>query len=166
MSSVMPAIPASVHGEPTAVRCRYPVGDHRMSVQLGVESAAGVLTEHPDHDPLGVHAHDVTVAAHPGVGVGFDPAEHRVDSPVVSNDNLILHLFVAEGEQDRHRLGCREGGVVTANRALAIATTEVTARCRVFAGHHRKKRFGIDLTSETEVAGAAAPPAAGWLVTV
>jgi hypothetical protein len=32
-----------------------------MGVELGVEPAAGVLTEHAHHHPLSVHMHDVAV---------------------------------------------------------------------------------------------------------
>ena len=72
-----------IQRQPAAIAGRDPVGDHGVSVQLRVEGPAGVLTEQPHHDPLGVDRDYLAVAAHSGVGVGLDPAEHRLHRPVM-----------------------------------------------------------------------------------
>jgi hypothetical protein len=125
-----------------------------------------VLTEHPNHYSLGVHAHDVTVAAHPGVSVGFDPAEDGSNRVLMGFDHLPPHLFVAEAEKDRHRFGSRERGVISAYRFLPVPASEVTARDRVLSRHHRQECVGVDLTLETEAISSSTPPSSGRLVII
>lgn len=64
-----------------------------MGVQLGIKAAAGVLTEHPHHDPLGVNTHHRTVPAHPRGSVILYPAKHRLDCPFVSFDHLCPSMY-------------------------------------------------------------------------
>ncbi len=91
---------AGVKSEPAAIRRRHPVGDHRMGVQLGIELPARVLSKHTHHDPLGVHTHDVAVVTHSGVGVGLDPAEHRLHRTLVGFHHLTADLLIADTEED------------------------------------------------------------------
>lgn len=106
---------ASIESQPPTIGRPNPVGDHGVGVELRVELAAGLLTEQRNHNPLGIHAHHMAAVTHPRVGVGFDPAEHRVDRSVVGLDDLVPRLLVADSEQHRHRLGRRESSVVATN---------------------------------------------------
>ncbi len=124
-----------------------------------------MLTKHPDHDPLGIHTHHMTAMTHPSMRMAFDPTQYGVDRPVVSCNHLCPDLsLVSEGEQNRHRLWRREGGVIAPHRFLPEPATQVTSRRRILTSDHRKKRIRINLTGETKIGRAQTPPSARWLV--
>jgi hypothetical protein len=50
-----------------------------VGVKLGVETSAGVLTEHRSNDAVTIDTHDMTMDTHTGVGVLLDPAQDGVD---------------------------------------------------------------------------------------
>ncbi len=77
-----------IQGQPASVRSLDPVGDHRMGVELRVETPARVLTEHPGHDAFGVDAHHMTPPPQPGVRLRLHPTQHGVDRPVVRLGHL------------------------------------------------------------------------------
>src|SRR3990172_2563799 len=98
--------------------------------------------------------------------MGFGPTEPRLHRPLMGQHHLTLYLLVAAGEPHRHRLGSREGGVITPHRLLPVPATQVLSCCRILAGHHRQERLGVDLIAETETIRPLPPPAAWRLVTV
>jgi hypothetical protein len=104
-----------------------------MCVELGVETSAGVLTKHANHDPLRVDTHDMSVNPHPSVRMILDPAHDPVHRSLMSGDHLIPDRLVTKTEQDRHRLGCREGGIETPDRGLALSTAEILSGGRMLA---------------------------------
>jgi hypothetical protein len=90
---------AGVQRQPSTVRSPDTVGDHRVSVELGVETAAGVLSEHPHHDPLSIHMHDVAVLTKTSVGVTLHPPHDRSHGAVMRLDHMVSDLVVSEGKQ-------------------------------------------------------------------
>ncbi len=136
---------ACVQCQPSSVGGADPVGDHRMGVQLGIEFAAGVLTEHPHDDPFGVDTHHMTPLPHPSVRLRLHPGEHRVHRRSCASVTCLTGLVVADGEQHRHRLRCREGGVEASHRLIAVTASQPSTRGRMLSGHHRQKRLVIHL---------------------
>ena len=157
---------AGVQSKPPTVRNGHPIGNHGVGVQLRVEFAAGVLTEHTHHDSLGIHRHHLAVVPHPGVGMGFDPLKHRLHRALVSLHHLMAHLRLTECEQDGNGLGGGEGGVVTSHRPLPEPASQMLTRRRIVSSHHRQEGIRTHLTVETQQIGASPPPAPRRLVTV
>ena len=155
---------AGVEGEPTTVGRLHTVGDHEVGVELRVERPAGVLAEHRRDDPLGVDDGDLAADPVAGVGVTFDPSGERSDRGVVGVEHLASDVVVAEGEQDRHRLGCRGGDVEAADRVVVVAASEMSVRAlRVHAGDEGEEGVVVDLARQAEHRCAVAEPRAAGL---
>ena len=137
-----------------------------MGMQLRVELAAGVLPEHTNHDPFGIDTHHMPLSPHPSVSLRFHPGEHGVHRCVVCRRHLPAGLLVADGEQHRHRLRCRERGVEPPHRPVAVAATQRSTGGRMLPRHHRQKRIAIDVPFETEKGGTSPVPAARWLTRI
>lgn len=73
-------------------------------MDLGVVRPAGVLTEGGSDQAAGVDGPDLPVDPVPAVGVLLNPTERRGDGCIVRVEDLVADAFVADGEQDRHRL--------------------------------------------------------------
>ena len=121
-----------------------------MGMQLRVESAARVLTEHPDHDPFGIDTHHMTPPPQPRMRLRLDPTQHRVYRPVMCLGHLRFALFVAYGEQNRHRLRRRKRRIEPPHRTVAEAATQPLPCRRMQSGHHRQERLIVDHAVETE----------------
>ncbi len=137
-----------------------------MRVHLGVQTAAGVLPEHPHHDPFGVDAHHMALSPHPRVGLGLDPAQHCVHGPVMGLGHLTAELRVADAEEHRHRLRRRERRIEPSNRGVPEPATQIRSGRRVLSSHHRQKRLVDYPTGETQPLRAPAPPPPGRFTTI
>jgi hypothetical protein len=135
-------------------------------MQLGVETAAGVLAEYSHQQSFGVDTHDVTVVSEPGVSMVLHPAEDCFHRTLMSLDHLRAYFLGAEGEEDRHRLGGGEGGVIPPHRPFPVSATQILPGGRVLACHHRQESLGVDLTGEAQMTSRGWSPRLRWRSTV
>ena len=125
-----------------------------------------MVAEVGDEDALGVEGADLPVDPVAGVGVAFDPADHRGDRGVVSLEDLATDVAVSEGEQDGHALACRAGDVEPAVGLVGVLGAKGPAGSRVLAGHEGQERLLVDRVPEMETGHRSALPAAGRFASV
>ena len=128
----------AIQGPPLAIEGGLDlVGDHDMGVQLGIARTGVDVIEGDCADAGDVDLGNCPIPgirAHPGGGdLGLEQPQDVVDGGVVGSDDLGLHLGGGEGPQDRHRLGDREGQVVSGD----CATGRSGGLCRLDRGHGR-----------------------------
>ena len=153
----------AVDAGPPAVGPGGGVGDQDVGVQLGVAGPAGVVDEGGrHHPPARLEAHPFAVDASPAhpAGVGLQVLDGSCHRRVVGGDHRPHVVAVAQGEQDRDRLGGGEGGVVAGAEHPAVA--QVTA-VGPAPGEQGPQVVGIDGPRQAERLGAAPQPAAGHL---
>ena len=137
-----------------------------MGVELRIEASAGVLTERCSDDPLSVDTHHVSVDPPPGVSMILHPTQDSVHRSIMSPHHLTPYLFVTETEQDRDRLGSREGGVVTTRRRLTHLPAKVGAGGRMFPIEESMERSGLDITIQPQTTSSPTPPTTRRLITI
>jgi hypothetical protein len=119
-----------------------------MSMQLRIKPTRGVLAEQPHHQPTGINTQDVAVLPQTRMGVIFYPTKRCLHRPVMSRAGLLPHPVVADGKENRNRLGSREGGVIPPDRPLTVSATQILTSSRILTGHDGEKRLRVDLAVE------------------
>ena len=145
-----------VQRQPPAIRGLHPVGDHHMGMQLRIQRPAGVLPKGRRHNPLRVDHRHRTPDAVAGMGMLFDPGDHRPHRRVMSIKDNPADAGVTEREQHRHRFRCRRRHIKPAHRLLVITAAELPLRSmRVDATHHRQKLFVDHVSGKAELLAPA-----------
>ena len=133
------------------------IGDHHMGVQMGLRGTRRSVPVAGGHEPLTVDQPSAAVIATTTRNL-LEQVERGRDRGIVGVAHLIGRFPVTESMQQRHRLGRAKRGVNTDHLRHRVAIGQPRAVVRIGMVQHSMERLAVDLTIESEPAGATAHP--------
>jgi len=122
------------------------------------------VTEGGRHEPVACDAEQAAAPATADRRLPFQEADSSTDRGVMGVADLVRSLRASKGEEQRHRLRGREGGIEPSDRRMGAATGKGVDRAGMPVRQDRGERVGVDLAGQAQTGRGRAVPLARSLL--